>query len=97
MKYIAPHPDDISRARFGRDVSHASTKLALRRGFKYPLLVTFSQLRYLMRDHAGDVNAAVLSCERKIQLMAYGRQRRRRQDTIWFKDAAVATYVKLII
>jgi|TARA_R110000851_G_scaffold35574_2_gene93392 hypothetical protein len=88
MKHSAPHPDQISYFRLRTPgESYATVKRAMRRGYCYPLKLTFANLVYLktLDDDVFDMVAV-------LPLRSY-----QHRETVWFADAGMATYAKLMI
>jgi hypothetical protein len=91
MKYAAPHPDQIALARNVWHCTHSYAKSILRRGFRYPLQVPENDLaaiKLLLKGLDDPVTAWVSPYY--LTWTGYNH-------TIWFKDAEIFTYVKMMI
>ena len=98
MKRQAPHPDEIALVRKLSYVPYCEAKWALGKGFKYPLALTYEEQERAL-DVMEELNGGSAAGMAEVFPNRASPRRLRWQfdAVIWFKDAEIATYVKLMI
>ena len=92
----APHPDEIALVCKLSYVPYGEVKWALRKGFKYPLLLTYDEQGRAL-DVMEELNEGYVAGMAEVFPKRARAARWRFDAVIWFKSDEIATYVKLMI
>jgi hypothetical protein len=102
MTHTSPHPDEIRHwSRRHPHESYATVKRAMRLGYKYPLWLSGDNESHLIALDDEVINTAQVlpqtTAQKRWWKMRHPQSPSTRHQTVWFEDAEIATYIKMLI